>query len=153
MVDKIRALSSIPKRIFFKVPKNSISIYTGNRRENLRLLKEQFGLEEVRLRGEESCSQLELVVWYKDDYLLIKKGFTLAIITSFKEKNKLTHKALIKSYSKGKGAKWILFNRLNNLNKFRLINLNKNIKLTGLGHFLSIALIFLRKILSIKDFG
>jgi len=62
MVDKIRALSSIPKRIFFKVPKNSISIYTGNRRENLRLLKEQFGLEEVRLRGEESCSQLELVV-------------------------------------------------------------------------------------------
>ena len=96
---------------------------------------------------------LSIFIIYVEFFLLINKGFTLSIITSFKEKNKLTHKALIKSYSKGKGAKWILFDRLNNLNKFRLIKLNKNIKLTRLGHFLSITLIFLRKIFSIKDFG
>jgi len=96
---------------------------------------------------------ISIFIVYVEFFLLINKGFTLSIIASFKEKNKLTHKALIKNYSKGKGAKWILFDRLNNLNKFRLINLNKNIKLTRLGHFLSITSIFLRKILSIKDFG
>lgn len=96
---------------------------------------------------------LSIFIIYVEFFLLINKSFTLSIITSFKKKNALTHKALIKNYSNGKGAKWILFDRLNNLNKFRLINLNKNIKLTRLGHFLSIVLIFLRKIFSIKDFG
>jgi hypothetical protein len=96
---------------------------------------------------------LSIFIIYVEFFLLINKGFTLSIITSFKKKNVLTHKALIKNYSNAKGAKWILFDRLNNLNKFRLINLNKNIELTRLGHFLSIVLIFLRKIFSIKDFG
>ena len=96
---------------------------------------------------------ITILIIYGQFVNVINKGFTLSIITSFKKKNVLTHKALIKNYSNAKGAKWILFDRLNNLNKFRLINLNKNIKLTRLGHFLSIALIFLRKILSIKDFG
>ena len=61
MVNKIISLSDIPKKIIFKVPKNLVSIYTGNRRENLILLKEQFALDEVGLRGEERCHQLELV--------------------------------------------------------------------------------------------
>ena len=96
---------------------------------------------------------LSIFIIYVEFFLLINKGFTLSIIASFKKKNKLTHKALIKSYSNGRGAKWILFDRINNLSKFGLISLNKNMKLTQLGYFLSIILIFFRKILSIKDFG
>jgi len=96
---------------------------------------------------------LSIFIIYVEFFLLINKGFTLSIIASFKKKNKLTHNALIKSYSNGKGAKWILFDRINNLSKFRLISLNKNMKLTQLGYFLSIILIFFRKILSIKDLG
>ncbi len=61
MVDKILKLKSIPERILFKVPKNSVSIYTGNKRENLRLLKKQFGLKDIKLNGDEYCYQLELV--------------------------------------------------------------------------------------------
>ena len=83
---------------------------------------------------------------------LIKRGFTLSIITSIKKK-KLLYKELIKSYANGRGAKWILLDRLSNLNKLKIISLNKNIRLTMLGLFLSIILIFLRKIFSIKDFG
>ena len=84
---------------------------------------------------------------------IINKGFTLSIITSFKKKKKLFHNELIKNYANGKGAKWILLNRLNNLNKLKIIKLNKNITLNQLGNFLSIIIIFSRKILSIKDFG
>ena len=82
---------------------------------------------------------------------LVKRGFTLSIITSIKKK--LLYKELIKSYANGRGAKWILLDRLSNLNKLKIISLNKNIRLTMLGLFLSIILIFLRKIFSIKDFG
>ena len=61
MVEKILSLNPVPNRILFRVPKNAVSIYTGNRRENIQVLKKQFGLEEVYLSGEEACHQLELV--------------------------------------------------------------------------------------------
>jgi len=93
------------------------------------------------------------LIIYFEFLLLIKKGFTLSIITSFKTKNKLFYNELIKRYASGKGAKWILLDRLNSLNELKIINLNKNIKLTSYGNFLSVILIFLRKILSIRDFG
>ena len=61
MVDKILSLKHIPKKVLFRVPKNLISIYAGNRRENIRVIKERFGLDEVSLNGEELCQQVELV--------------------------------------------------------------------------------------------
>jgi hypothetical protein len=61
MVDKILSLNRVPERVVFRVPKKSVSIYTGNRRENLKILKERFSLEEIKLSGEEHCRQLELV--------------------------------------------------------------------------------------------
>jgi len=96
---------------------------------------------------------LAILIIYIEFLLLIKTGFTLSIITSFKKKDKLSHNELIKNYANGRGAKWILLNRLGNLNKLKIIKLNKNITLNQLGNFLSIIIIFLRKILSIKDFG
>jgi hypothetical protein len=81
----------------------------------------------------------------------MKRGFTLSIITSIKKK--LLYKELIKNCASGRGAKWMFLSRLNILNKLKIISLNKNIRLTMLGLFLSIILIFLRKIFSIKDFG
>jgi histone acetyltransferase (RNA polymerase elongator complex component) len=61
MVDRILSLNRVPERVVFKVPMKSVSIYTGNRRENLKILKERFSLEEIKLSGEEHCRQLELV--------------------------------------------------------------------------------------------
>jgi histone acetyltransferase (RNA polymerase elongator complex component) len=61
MVDKISSLDIIPERVLFRVPINSVSIYTGNKRENLLLLKERFELKDIKLSGEEHCHQLELV--------------------------------------------------------------------------------------------
>jgi len=61
MVEKILSMGQIPKRILFKVPIKLISIYIGNKRENLKLLKKRFKLDEVRLYGDEKCHQLELV--------------------------------------------------------------------------------------------
>lgn len=61
MVDKILGLQSVPKRVLFRVPINSVSIYTGNKRENLQQLKERFGFDEIKLREEAECRQLELV--------------------------------------------------------------------------------------------
>ena len=94
-----------------------------------------------------------ILIIYFEFLLLIKKGFTLSIITSFKLKNKLSVKELIKRYAAGKGAKWILLDRLNRLNKLKIINFKKKIKLTPFGSFLSTIVILLRKILCIRDFG
>ena len=94
-----------------------------------------------------------ILIIYIEFLLLIKKGFTLSIITSFKKKKKLYYKELIKSYASYKGSKWILLDRLNSLKKLKIINLNKSIKLTQWGYLLSIILIFLRRILSIRDVG
>ena len=58
-----------------------------------------------------------------------------------------------KDYASGKGAKWILTDRLNKIKKLKIVKQNKKVTLTQLGFFLSITLIFFRKILSIKDFG
>ena len=93
-----------------------------------------------------------IFIIYVELLSLIKRGFTLSIITSIRKK-KLLYKELIRSYANGKGAKWILLDRLNNLNKLKIISLNKNIKLTLLGFFLSAILIFLRKIFSIRELG
>ena len=96
---------------------------------------------------------LAIFIIYVEFLSLIKTGFTLSIITSFKKKRKLYRNEFIKGYSNARGAKWIFFDRLNGLVKFRLIRLNKKITLSQLGYFLSIILIFLRKILAIKNFG
>ena len=95
---------------------------------------------------------LAIFIIYVEFLSLIKTGFTLSIITSFKKK-KLYRNELIKVYSNGRGAKWTFFDRLNGLVKFKLIRLNKKITLSQLGYFLSIILIFLRKILAIKNVG
>ena len=51
----------MPKKILFKVPKNSVSVYTGNKRENIRYIQGRFGIDEVFLVGEELCREIELV--------------------------------------------------------------------------------------------
>ena len=61
MITEIECLDQIPKRVLFKVPLKSVSIYTGNHRENITQLKERFGLDEVKLSGEVHCRQIELV--------------------------------------------------------------------------------------------
>ena len=109
--------------------------------------------ELIRLFLDSFIINLAIFIIYMEFLLLIKMGFTLSIITSFRKKDKLSHNELIKNYANGKGPKWVLLNRLNNLNKLKIIKLNKNITLNQLGKFLSIILIFSRKILSIKDFG
>ena len=96
---------------------------------------------------------LAILIIYIEFLIILKTGFTLSIITSFKEKRKLLYKELVKNYGNGKGAKWILTNRLSRLNKLKVIRLNKKITLTRSGQFLSIILILLRKILSVRHFG
>ena len=94
-----------------------------------------------------------ILIIYFNFLLLIKKGFTLSILASFKKKEKLPYKELVKSYANGKGAKWVLMDRLKIIDKLKIIRLDKKIILTPLGHFLSIILILLRKILVVRDFG
>ena len=94
-----------------------------------------------------------ILIIYLEFLLLIKKGFTLAIITSFKKKSKLSYNELVNGYANGRGAKWLLLDRLNVMSKVKIINLNKNMRLTLLGRVLAIMFIFLRKIFSIKDVG
>ena len=96
---------------------------------------------------------LSILIIYIEFLFLIKIGFTLSIITSFKKKNRFLHKELIKNYSNNRGAKWILINRLNKIKKLKIITFDKKINLTQLGRLLSIILIFLRTVLSVKDFG
>jgi len=94
-----------------------------------------------------------ILITYFHFLLLITMGFTLSILTSFKKKEKLPYKELVKSYASGKGAKWMLMDRLKKIEKLKIIRLDKKITLTPLGRFLSIILIFLRKILVVRDFG
>tara|TARA_B100000029_G_scaffold429426_1_gene439813 strand:- start:1240 stop:1749 length:510 start_codon:yes stop_codon:yes gene_type:complete len=94
-----------------------------------------------------------IFIIYVEFLSLIKTGFTLAIINSFKKRKKLFKNEFLKVYSNGRGAKWIFFDRLNTLVGYKLIKLNKKITLSQFGYFLSIILIFLRKILAIKNFG
>ena len=94
-----------------------------------------------------------ILIIYFNFLLLIKRGFTLSILASFKKKEKLPYKEFVKSYANGKGAKWGLMDRLKIIDKLKIIRLDKKIILTPLGRFLSIILIFLRKILVVRDFG
>ena len=94
-----------------------------------------------------------IFVIYVEFLSLIKTGFTLAIINSFKKKKKLFKNEFLKVNSNGRGARWIFFDRLNALVGYKLIKLNKRITLSQFGYLLSIVLIFLRKILAIKNFG
>jgi histone acetyltransferase (RNA polymerase elongator complex component) len=61
MVEKILSLARMPKVIFFRVPKKFLSIYIGNKRENINYIKDRFGFKEVILAGEELCREMELV--------------------------------------------------------------------------------------------
>jgi hypothetical protein len=61
MIDKILSLDNIPRSLSFRVPKNMISIYIGNKRKNIEMIKERFGLDNVSLFEEDLCRQLELV--------------------------------------------------------------------------------------------
>ena len=94
-----------------------------------------------------------ILILYWNVFLFIERGFTLSILGLFKKKRKLSYKELIKNYADGKGARWKLVIGLNRINQLKIIRLNKKISLTPLGRFLSIVLIFLRKILVIRDFG
>ena len=94
-----------------------------------------------------------ILITYFHFLLLITMGFTLSILASFKKKEKLPYKELVKSYANGKGARWMLMDRLKKIEKLKIIRLDKKIILTPLGRFLSIILIFLRKILVVRDFG
>ena len=94
-----------------------------------------------------------ILILYWNVFLFIERGFTLSILSLFKKKRKLSHKELIKNYAGGKGVRWKLVIGLNRINQLKIIRLNKRILLTPLGCFLSIVLIFLRKILVIRDFG
>jgi len=94
-----------------------------------------------------------ILIMYWNVFLFIIRGFTLSILVLFKKKRKLSYKELIKNYAGGKGVRWKLVIGLNRINQLKIIRLNKRILLTPLGCFLSIVLIFLRKILVIRDFG
>ncbi len=94
-----------------------------------------------------------ILILYWNVFLFIERGFTLSILSLFKKKRKLSYKELIKNYAGGKGVIWKLVIGLNRINQLKIIRLNKKILLTPLGRFLSIVLIFLRKILVIRDFG
>jgi len=96
---------------------------------------------------------LSIFIIYVEFLSLLKTGFTISIITSFKKKQKFSTKKLIKSYAGGKGDKWVLLDRLDGLRQLKIIRLNKKIALSQLGCFLSIILIFLRKIFVVRDFG
>ena len=94
-----------------------------------------------------------ILIMYWNVFLFIVRGFTLSILVLFKKKRKLSYKELIKNYAEGKGARWKLVIGLNRINQLKIIKINKKISLTTLGYFLSIILIFLRKIFAIRDFG
>ena len=94
-----------------------------------------------------------ILIIYFNFLLLIKKGFTLSIFASFKKKEKLSYKELVQSYANGKGAKWALMDRVKTIDQLKIIRVDKKIILTPLGRFLSIILIFLRKILVVRDYG
>jgi histone acetyltransferase (RNA polymerase elongator complex component) len=61
MIEKILSLTKMPNKITFKVPKNLISVYMGNKRENIHYIKDRFGFKDVSLVGEEYCSGIKLV--------------------------------------------------------------------------------------------
>ncbi len=94
-----------------------------------------------------------ILILYWNVFFVIVRGFTLSILGLFKKKSKLSYKELIKNYAGGKGARWKLVIGLYRINQLKIIRQNKKILLTPLGRFLSIVLIFLRKILVIRDFG
>ena len=96
---------------------------------------------------------LTILIIYAQFVNIAKKGFTLSIITTFKNNSKLRFNDLVKSYANGRGAKWILIDRLNVLKKLKVINLTKKITLNRIGILLSAILILLRKILGVRDFG
>jgi len=61
MVEKILSMTRIPKKILFRVPKKLLSVYIGNKRENINYIKGRFGFKEVTLRGEDFCREIQLV--------------------------------------------------------------------------------------------
>ena len=93
-----------------------------------------------------------ILIVYIEFYSLISRGFTLSIITTFKNKKKISEKKLSIFYANGRGAKWLLLKRLKGLNKIKVLQFDKNMKLTKFGNFLCFFIIIFRKVFFIKDF-
>ena len=73
------------------------------------------------------------MIIYLEFLLLIKKGFTLAILDSFKKKKKLLYKELVKVYANGRGAKWILIDRLKVISKVKIM-ITTNVRINVHNH-------------------
>ena len=61
MVEKILSLNRMPNKILFKVPKNLLSVFKGNKRHNIHYLQDRFGFNEVFIVGEDLSREIELV--------------------------------------------------------------------------------------------
>lgn len=61
LLDIINSIGSIPSKISFKVPRKMVSIFVGNRRENIKILKQQFKLNDVLIIPDDTCGKPELV--------------------------------------------------------------------------------------------
>ena len=61
-----------------------------------------------------------ILIIYLEFLLLLKKGFSVAIITTFQKKNKLLYRELVNNYASGRGAKWLLLDRLNVIKKVEI---------------------------------
>ena len=61
MVEKINKMETVPRSVMFNVPMRYISIYIGNKRENINRLKALFYLKEVKLNPVSDYAEFELV--------------------------------------------------------------------------------------------
>ena len=61
MVEKINKMETVPRSVMFNVPMRDISIYIGNKRENINRLKAIFYLKEVKLNPVSDYAEFELV--------------------------------------------------------------------------------------------
>ncbi|GJL78297.1 MAG: hypothetical protein NPINA01_12860 [Nitrospinaceae bacterium] len=61
MIERIRGRKKLTGAVKFRVPLNTTSIYVGHKRENIRKLKEMFGLEKITLHAENDCDRLQLI--------------------------------------------------------------------------------------------
>jgi histone acetyltransferase (RNA polymerase elongator complex component) len=61
MISCIKRLDPLPENLLFKVPPRRVSVYTGNKRENIYTLKDMFGLKDVKVRAEEGLAVMELL--------------------------------------------------------------------------------------------
>ena len=60
-IEKINKMEAVPRSVMFNVPMRYISIYIGNKRENINRLKALFYLNEVKLNPVSDYAEFELV--------------------------------------------------------------------------------------------